>query len=153
MFKLGSSLISWSSKKQPIVTLSSTGVEFVATTSCACQRMWLQSILHKVGQIQSQGTIIMCDNSSTIKLSKNPLMYRRCKHIDVMFHFLRDLTIDGTIEMKYCITQEQLADVLTKPIKFESFNFIRTRIGVCVICVLLNNVKNLMSVSCCNISL
>lgn len=133
VFKLGSSPISWSLKKQFIVTLSSTEVEFVAASSCACQAMWLQRILHKLGETQNQGTIIICDNSSTIKLSKNPVMHGRYKHINVRFYFLRDLTKDDTIEMKHCNTEEQIRDVLTKPVKLETLNYIRARLGMCVI--------------------
>jgi len=62
-------------------------------------------------------TIIHCDNSSSIKLSKNPIMHGRCKHIDVHFHFMRNLTKAETIEMKYCWTQQQVADIMTKPLK------------------------------------
>ncbi|MCI15964.1 copia-type polyprotein [Trifolium medium] len=67
VFMLGSSSISWSSKKQAIVTLSTTEAEFVAAASCACQDIWLRRILEQLGQIQ-QCTIINCDNSSSIKL-------------------------------------------------------------------------------------
>lgn len=58
-------------------------------------------------------------------------MHERCKHIDVQFHFLRDLTKDGTIEIRHCRFEDQLADVLTKSLKLESFCTIRTRLGVC----------------------
>ncbi|GAU47154.1 hypothetical protein TSUD_287370 [Trifolium subterraneum] len=82
--------ISWLSKKQPIVTLSTTEVEFVAAASCACQAVWLRKVLEQIGESQVNGKVI-CDNSSSIKLSKNPVMHGRCKHIDVRYHFLRDL--------------------------------------------------------------
>ncbi|MCI19204.1 copia-type polyprotein, partial [Trifolium medium] len=82
IFKFGSSAISWSSKKQPILTLSTTEAEFVAAASCACQAVCLRKILHQLGQAQEGSTVIFCDNSSSIKLSKNPIMHGRCKHID-----------------------------------------------------------------------
>ncbi|PNX80439.1 copia-type polyprotein [Trifolium pratense] len=88
VYMLGSSAISWSSKKQAIVTLSTTEAEFVAAASCACQGIWLRRILEELGQSQ-KCTVIKCDNSSSIKLSKNPVMHGRCKHIDVRYHFLR----------------------------------------------------------------
>jgi hypothetical protein len=72
----------------------------------------------------------MCDNSSTIKLSKNPVMHGRCKHIDVRFHFLRNLTRDGIVELVHCNTQDQLADVMTKPLKLEAFCKIRKSLGM-----------------------
>jgi hypothetical protein len=131
VFKFGSSAISWSSKKQPIVTLSTTEAEFVAAASCACQGMWLRSILQQLGQTQRKGIVIFCDNSSSIKLSKNPVMHGRCKHIDVRYYFLRDLVKDGVLEMKHCNTGDQIADVMTKPLKLESFCKFRKMLGVC----------------------
>jgi hypothetical protein len=130
VFKLDSGAISWSSKKQPIVTLSTTEAEFVAAASSACQAIWLRNVLSHLGCNQGVSSVILCDNSSSIKLSKNPVMHRRCKHIDVRYHFLRDLTKDNVIELKHCSSQEQLTDVLTKPLKLESFCRLREGLGV-----------------------
>ncbi|PNX68838.1 putative copia-type protein, partial [Trifolium pratense] len=69
IFKHGSSAISWSSKKKPIVTLSTTEAEFVAAASCACQVVWLKKVLHQLGRAQEKSTVIFCDNNSSIKLS------------------------------------------------------------------------------------
>jgi hypothetical protein len=71
-----------------------------------------------------------CDNSSTIKLSKNPVMHGQSKHIGVRFHFLRDLTKEGIVELIYCGTRDQAADVMTKPLKLESFLKMRELLGV-----------------------
>jgi hypothetical protein len=130
VFKLGSGVISWSSKKQPIVTLSTTEAEFVAAASCACQGIWLRNILEHVKICQRKCTLIYCDNSSSIKLSKNPIMHGRCKHIDVRFHFLRDLTKDGIIELVYCKSQEQIADIMTKPLKLDTFCNLKEELGM-----------------------
>ncbi|GKV29955.1 hypothetical protein SLEP1_g38828 [Rubroshorea leprosula] len=92
VFMLGSGAISWSSKKQPIVTLSTTEVEYVAATSCACQAIWLRRIMEELELNQHEATSIYCDNSSTIKLSKNPVLDGRSKHIHVRYHFLRNLS-------------------------------------------------------------
>ena len=83
MFLLSSGAVSWASKKQPIVTLSTTEAEFVAAAACASQVVWMRRVLEQIGQAQKENTIVMCDNSSTIKLSKNPVMHGRSKHIDV----------------------------------------------------------------------
>ncbi|CAJ2653193.1 unnamed protein product [Trifolium pratense] len=130
VFMLGSGAISWSSKKQPIVTLSTTEAEYVAAAACACQAVWLRSILSYLLKNQKICTQIYCDNSSSIKLSKNPIMHGRCKHIDVRFHFLRDLTKDGTIELKHCKSQDQLADIMTKPLKLDAFLKLRSGLGM-----------------------
>lgn len=131
VYRLGSGAISWSSKKQAIVTLSTTEAEFVAASSCACQGIWLRKILHHLCQTQRSCTKIYCDNSSSIKLSKNPILHGRCKHIDVRFHFLRDLTKDGTIELVHCTSEDQIADIFTKPLKLESFCKLRAKLGIC----------------------
>jgi len=131
VYKLGSGAISWSSKKQAIVTLSTIKAEFVAASSCACQGIWMRRILNHLCQTQKSCTKIYFDNSSSIKLSKNPIMHGRCKHIDVRYHFLRDLTKDGTIELVHCNSEDQMADIFTKPLKLESLCKLRARLGVC----------------------
>ena len=81
----------------------------------------LKRVLEKLDQNQDKSTIIRCDSSSAIKLLKNPVMHGRSKHIDVRFHFLRELTKAGTVELVHCGTQEQLADMMTKPLKLDAF--------------------------------
>ena len=131
VFMINSSAVSWSSKKQPVVTLSTTEAEFIAAASSACQVVWLRRILKSLSHVQYDSTVVYCDNISTIKLSKNPVMHGRSKHIDVRFHFLRDLVNDGVVELKQCSTQEQIADIMTKPMKFEAFARLREAMGVC----------------------
>lgn len=121
MFLLSLGAVSWLSKKQPIVTLSTTEAEFVAAAGCASQAIWMRRVLEMFGQEQEECTIIHCVNSSTIKLSKNPVMHGRSKHIDVRFHFLRDLARDGVIELVHCGTHDQVADLMTKPLKLNDF--------------------------------
>nr|XP_035839024.1 secreted RxLR effector protein 161-like [Helianthus annuus] len=83
---LSDAAICWSSKKQYIVTLSSTEAKYVAATTCACHRVWLKGLLEEINGELLGTIVIQCDNSSTIKLSKNPVMHRSSKHIDVRFH-------------------------------------------------------------------
>jgi len=90
----------------------------------------MRRILEKLGHAHGDSTAIFCDNSSTIKLSENPVMHGRSKHIDVRFHFLRDLTKERTVELIYCGTQDQVADVMNKPLKLESFLKMRELLGV-----------------------
>jgi hypothetical protein len=75
--------------------------------------------------------MIHCDNISAIKLSKNPIMHSRSKHIDVRFHFLQNLIKDEVVELVQCSTQEQMADILTKPLKLETFVKMHGIMGVC----------------------
>jgi hypothetical protein len=131
VFMLGSGAVSWSSRKQPIVTLSTTEAEFIAAAHCVCQGIWLKRILDCIGLEQNKCLTIFCDNSSTIKLSKNPVLHGRSKHIDIRFHFLRNLSSDGTIELMHCASQDQLADIMTKALKLDAFEKLRDMLGVC----------------------
>jgi len=74
--------------------------------------------------------VIHCDNISAIKLSKNPVMHGRNKHIDVRFHFLRNLIKDEVVELVQCSTREQMANILTKPLKLETFVKMHGLMGV-----------------------
>lgn len=130
VFKMSSGAVAWSSKKQPVVSLSTTEAEFIAAAACACQSVWMQRVLGKLGLKQSKCTIF-CDNNSAIKLSKNPVMHGRSKHIDVRFHFLRDLVNNGVVELVHCGSKDQLADILTKPLKLDLFLKMREQLGVC----------------------
>ena len=114
---MSSGAVSWSSKKQQIVTLSTTEAEFVAAASCSCQAIWLRRMLEVLGNQQQDSTTIYCDNVSVIRLSRNPVMHGRSKHIDVRYHFLRDLCKDGVIELQFCKSEDQVADLMTKPLK------------------------------------
>nr|XP_034896856.1 secreted RxLR effector protein 161-like [Populus alba] len=131
VFMLGTGAVSWSSKKQPIVTLSTTEAEFVAAASCACQAIWLRRILEEIQFKQQGATSIYCDNNSTIKLSRNPVLHGRSKHIDVKYHFLRDLAKDEVINLIFCRSEDQMADIFTKPLKTSLFHKLRKLLGVC----------------------
>ncbi|CAL5333116.1 unnamed protein product [Camellia sinensis] len=131
VFMMGTGAVSWSSRKQSIVTLSTTEAEFVAAAACACQAIWLKKILKELQFKEDEPTLIYCDNTSTIKLSRNPVLHGRSKHIDVKYHFLRDLTNDGVIDLIYCRSEDQVADILTKSLKFPAFQKLRKMLGVC----------------------
>ena len=106
VFLLSSGAVSWSSRKQPVVSLSTIKVEFIVAVSSVCQAVWLKRVLGKLGQNQGKSTIIRCDSSSAINLSKNPVMHGHSKHIDVRFYFLRGLTKAGTVglvQWSWCI--------------------------------------------------
>lgn len=90
VFSLGSGVVSWSSKKQSTVALSSTEGEYIASTTATCQAIWLRRILEDLGFIQREATTLFCDNKSTINLSKNPIIHNRSKHIELKHHFIRE---------------------------------------------------------------
>nr|GEV64719.1 retrovirus-related Pol polyprotein from transposon TNT 1-94 [Tanacetum cinerariifolium] len=131
MFSLGSGGISWSSKKQEMVALSSGEAKYIVVTSAACQAVWLRRLLNDLHKEQQGSIIIFCDNTATIAMTKNPPFYNRTKHIDIRYHFIRTLTAKGEIMLKYCGTKEQVADVLTKSISIAQHAYLRKLLGVC----------------------
>ena len=136
---LNSGAITWSSKKQQIVTLSTTEAEFVAAASTSCQAIWLRRLLEMLDYQQHDPTVIHCDNISAIKLSKNLVLHGKSKHIDVRYHFLRDLCKEGVIDLVFCKSEDQIADIMTKPLKSMAFLKLRSMLGICS----LNEVQNL----------
>ncbi|KAL3519518.1 hypothetical protein ACH5RR_017667 [Cinchona calisaya] len=130
---MGSGAISWSSRKQSIVTLSTTKAEFIAAMACACHAIWLLKVLEKIHFQQKRSIPIYRDNNSAIKLSKNSFLRGRSKHIDVKFHFPKDLTKDGVIDLIYCRSENQVADIFTKFLKLASFVKFKKLLGACTL--------------------
>ena len=121
VFLLGCGVVSWSSKKQLVVTLSIIEAKYIATAFCACQSIWTKRIMETLGFKNQNKILVLCDSNSAIQLSKNSIFHGRSKHIDIRFHFLRDLVKDGSIELSHCNTQNQIVDIMTKPLKLEQF--------------------------------
>ncbi|KAL0317673.1 UNVERIFIED_CONTAM: Retrovirus-related Pol polyprotein from transposon TNT 1-94 [Sesamum angustifolium] len=130
-FSLGSGIFSWASKKQATVAQSSVEAEYIATAAISNQAIWLRRILEDIGEKQEEPTTIYCDNKSAIAITKNSVQHSRTKHIDIKYHSLREATTRGEIELKYCSTEEQLADIFTKALPRNKFEELRMKIGVC----------------------
>lgn len=113
-----------------MVALSTTEAKFIAAAACACQGIWLRRILDRSGTEQVGATTVYCDNNSTTKLSRIPVLHGRSKHIDIRFHFLRDLCKEEVIELVYCNIVDQVADIMTKPLKLETFSKLRKKLGM-----------------------
>ena len=111
---MGGGAISWSSKKQPTVTLSSTEAEYIAGAHAAKEDVWLRLLLSELGQDMSSPTTLHVDNQSAMAIARNPEFHERTKHIDVRYHYIRQVVDDGTVHLAYTPTQEQVVDVLTK---------------------------------------
>ncbi|KAH9726094.1 hypothetical protein KPL70_008130 [Citrus sinensis] len=130
VFFMGDTTFTWMSKKQPIVTLSTCEAEYVATTSSVCHAIWLRNLLKKLSLAQEEPTEICVDNKSTIALSKNPVFHDRSKHIDTRYHFIRECIARKEVQIKYVKSQDQAADIFTKPLKQEDFVRFRSLLGV-----------------------
>jgi hypothetical protein len=130
IFYLGSSAFTWSSKKQPIVTLSTCEAEYVAATSSVCHAIWLRKLLKELHMPQEDATEIFVDNKSAIALVKNPVFHDRSKHIDTRYHFIRECIAKKEVQLKFVKTHDQVADIFTKPLKNEIFSKLRALLGV-----------------------
>lgn len=130
VFHLGSGVVSWASKKQPIVSLSSAEAEYIAATTATCQAIWMRRILKDLGHEQQEATKLLCDNSSAIALSKNAVFHKRTKHIDTRYHYIRELINAGEIVLEHCKTTEQFADIFTKPLGSRTFMQQRENLGI-----------------------
>ena len=107
----------------------------MAVTSAACQAVWLRRILEDMKQHQKVSTVVHCDNQSTIAMTRNSVFHNRTRHIETRHHFIRELVDKGSIKMYYCSTDEQLADILTKPLGSEKFVYFRDMLGVVNFCI------------------
>jgi len=130
VFKLAGAAVSWSSKKQTSITLSSTEVEYIAGAHTAKEAIWLRQLLSELGLNTSSPTILHIDNQSAIAIARNPEFHDRTKHIDVRYHFLRQVVEDKSIELAYIPTGDQVADALTKGLPPASFGKFREEMGV-----------------------
>ena len=102
----------------------------MAATAAACQAVWMRKMLRSLCQEQVKGTMIFCDNSSAIALSKNSVFHKRTKHIDTKFHFIRELVSNGEIVLQHCRIEDQFVDILTKPLQQKSFEHFRKCLGM-----------------------
>jgi hypothetical protein len=115
-FKFGAGVISWSSKKQKTVALSSTEAEYMALTQACKEAMWLKRLLKEMKCREDEAVPLEVDNISCMALAKNPEFHARVKHIDIQCHFIREKVATGEVTLKYCPTREMVADVLTKAV-------------------------------------
>ena len=106
MFSLRSAVISWSSKKQLTVALSSIEAKYRGTAMATCEVAWLQKLLTDLGQSVHDAVVIYCDNISSIMLANNPVYHSRTKHIEVHYHFVREKALVGEVDLVYVNTEE-----------------------------------------------
>ncbi|MCO5608028.1 hypothetical protein L7F22_062231 [Adiantum nelumboides] len=130
MFSFGSAVVTWSSKKQPTVALSSTKAEYRGAVA-ACEVAWLEMLLQDL-EIQVQDPVVIyCDNFSSIQLaSQNPVFHACTKHIEVHYHFIRERVLDGNIDLAYVGTEDQAADLFTKALGAEKLRRFRGMLGL-----------------------
>jgi len=126
---VGSSLISWHSKKQACIALSTAEEKYIAAGSCYAQTLWIKHQLSDFGLNLSK-IPLLCDNTSAINLTKNPVQHSKTKHIEIRHHFIRDHIINGDCEIQFVDSENQLADLFTEPLNKERFNFLKNELGI-----------------------
>jgi hypothetical protein len=130
-FFLGNNLISWFSKKQNCVSLSTAEAEYIAAGSSCSQLLWMKQMLGEYN-VQQDVLTLYCDNLSAINISKNPIQHSRTKHIDIRHHFIRDLVEDNIVTLEHVATENQLADIFTKALDANRFEALRGKLGICL---------------------
>jgi hypothetical protein len=126
---LGRSLVSWASKKQNSVALSTVETEYIATGHCCVQLLWMRQTLKDYGYKLNKAPLVS-DNESAIRMADNPVEHSRTKHIEIRYHFLRDHQQRGDIEITYVSTKEQLAEIFTKPLDEKTFSKLRNELNI-----------------------
>lgn len=130
LVRYGGGLISWASRKQSCVALSSTEAEFVALTEGCQELSWIKKLLKDFGEDVSNPVPTYEDNQSCIKLVEGDKIEKRSKHIDTKFFYVRELNEEKEIMLKYCPTEMMLADILTKPLHNVRIKTLREKIGI-----------------------
>ncbi|GJU04457.1 retrovirus-related pol polyprotein from transposon TNT 1-94 [Tanacetum coccineum] len=126
---LGDRLVSWSSKKQRSTAISTTEAEYIAMSGCCAQILWMRSQLKDYG-FDFNKIPLYCDNKSAIALCCNNVQHSRSKHIDIRHHFIREQVENRVVELYFVETNYQLADILTKALPRERFEFLLPRLGM-----------------------
>ncbi|GJQ91044.1 copia protein [Tanacetum coccineum] len=126
---LGDKQVSWSSKKQKSTAISTTEAEYIAMSGCCAQILWMRSQLTDYGFVFNK-IPLYCDNRSAIALCCNNVQHSRSKHIDIRHHFIREQVEKGVVELYFVTTDYQLADIFTKALPRERFEFLLPRLGM-----------------------
>ncbi|GKC41956.1 hypothetical protein Tco_1059678 [Tanacetum coccineum] len=126
---LGDKLVSWSSKKQDCTAMSTAEAEYVSLSACCAQVIWMRTQLLDYG-FRYNKIRIYFDSKSAIVISYNPVQHSRTKHINIRYHFIKEHVERGTIELYFVVTEYQLADLFTKALPRERFDYLVHRIGM-----------------------
>eukprot|EP00253_Pinus_taeda_P016032 PITA_16032 len=129
-FFMGRRLVSWFNKKQSSIALSTAEAEYVTAASCCTQLLWMMQKLQDMQITCTPPISIFCDNTSAINISKNPIMHSKTKHIPIKYHFLREQVLEQKVKLEYVPSKEQVADILTKPLPRETYEYLRQKLGV-----------------------
>jgi histone deacetylase 1/2 len=128
---LGPNLVSWSARKQPTVSRSSTEAEYKAIANATAELRWIQSLLTEIGVVQGQAPTLWCDNLGAIFLTANPVFHARAKHIEIDFHFVREKVAAGELQVRFISSADQIADIFTKALPRDAFVRLKYDLNLC----------------------
>ncbi len=131
IFIMAGAAVSWSSKKQPSVALSSTKGEYMAMMHASKEAIWIQPFLHDIHFPLSDPTMLLVDNQGAIALASNPTFHAQMKHISVHHHFIHKQVEDWDILLEYVPMNNQVADVLTKALPYDKHSVFTANMGLC----------------------
>ena len=114
VYLINNGAVSWSSKQQKLVTLSTTELKYIGLTHATKEAIWIRSFLMEVLGWPDDPLLLYSDNQSAIALAKDDRFHTRTKHIDIRFHFIRYAVAEGKIQLEFCPTEDMVADALTK---------------------------------------
>ena len=112
------------------MALSTAETEYISTSDASREAVWLRKMLFDLFDSSLEPVVIHCDNQSYVKLSENPVFHDRSKHIEMRYHYVRDMVQRRAVNLRYIPTHEQTADVLTKPLSKTKFEYFRDKLGV-----------------------
>ena len=130
VFTLNGAAVTWRSRRQSCVALSTTESEYVSMSESTKEAVWIRRLLKTLGVRQSDPTILLCDNHSAIRIVKNPELHEKTKHIEVRYHFIRDQQKKKEIAVDYICSEEQLADIFTKPLAATRHSKLKAALGI-----------------------
>jgi len=129
VFTLAGAVVSWLSKLQTVVALSTTEAEYMVATQACKEVIWVQRLMEELGH-KEQKILVYCDNQSALHIARNSTFHSRTKHIGVQYHFVREVVEDENVDMQKIHTKDNLADVMTKPININKFEWCRSYYGL-----------------------
>ncbi|MCO5591222.1 hypothetical protein L7F22_045203 [Adiantum nelumboides] len=130
MFSFGSADVTWSSKKQPTVALSSIEAEYRGAIVAACEVAWLEMLLQDLEMQVQDLVVIYYDNLSSIQVAQNPVFHAHTKNIEVHYHFIRERVLDGDIDLAYVGIEDQAANLFTKALGTKKLRCFRGMLGL-----------------------